>query len=355
MVRRKISRKTPGYLRFSLWIVFLAIIVGLFFTIKLYKAIFSPSVELSDTETSVFYIPTGSDFEHVVSDLIKHGIIDDKQSFVWLAEKKNYPNRVKPGRYRLQDNMSNNDLLNLLRSGRQEPVKLSFHNIRTLNDLAAKVSEFIEPDSASLANYLNQKDVASEFGFTHESFPAMFIPNSYEFYWTSTTEDFAERMKREYVAFWSKGRSKKAENLGLSEVEVSVLASIVEQESLHADENPIIAGVFINRIKQGIPLQSDPTIIYAWQDYSIRRVLNKHKNIDSPYNTYKVRGLPPGPICIPSIAAIDGVLNYDKHNYLYFCAKADFSGYHSFARNLSQHNKNARLYQQALDKRKIYK
>lgn len=355
MVRRKISRKTPGYLRFSLWIVFIAIIVGLVFTIKLYKAVFSPSVELSDAESSVFYIPTGSDFEYVVSSLIEQGMIEDKQSFEWLAEKKNYPNRVKPGRYRLKTNMSNNDLLNLLRSGLQEPVRLSFHNIRTLNDLAAKVSGFIEPDSASLANYLNRADVASEFGFTHESFPAMFIPNSYEFYWTTTEEEFAKRMKREYVAFWSKGRSQKAASLGFTEKEVSVLASIVEQESLHDDENPVIAGVFINRIKQGIPLQSDPTIIYALQDFSIRRVLNKHKKIDSPYNTYKVRGLPPGPICIPSIAAIDGVLNYKQHNYLYFCAKPDFSGYHSFARNLSQHNKNARLYQQALDQRKIYK
>lgn len=355
MVRRKISRKTPGYLRISLWIVFLAIVVGLVFTFRLYKAIFKPSVELSDSESSVFYIPTGSNFEDVTGDLIKDGIIDDKQSFVWLAEKKNYPNRVKPGRYRLENNMSNNDLLNLLRSGKQEPVKLSFHNIRTLNELAKRVSEYIEPDSASMSNYLNRDDVAAEFGFTHESFPAMFIPNSYEFYWTTTEEEFAKRMKREYVAFWSKGRSQKAEELDLSEVEVSVLASIVEQESLHNDENPIIAGVFINRIKQGIPLQSDPTIIYAWQDYSIRRVLNKHKKINSPYNTYKVRGLPPGPICIPSISAIDGVLNYKQHNYLYFCAKADFSGYHSFARTLSQHNKNARLYQQALDQRKIYK
>jgi len=355
MVRRKISRKTPGYLKVSLWIVFIAIIAGLYFTFRLYRSIFSPSVSLNDKNSSLFYIPTGNEFTDVVDDLYNKNIISAKKDFIWLAEKKNYNKKIKPGRFRIKHNMSNNDLINLLRSGRQEPVVLMFNNIRTIDELARHVSKYLEPDSDSFSSFFHADGTPEKYGFTKETFPAMFIPNSYEIYWNTTPEEFADRMKREYIAFWSKGRSKKAEKTGLSEVEVSVLASVVDQESLHDDENSKIAGVFMNRIKNRIPLQSDPTLIFAWQDYTIRRVLKKHKSIDSPYNTYKYRGLPPGPICIPSVAAIDGVLNYEKHNYLYFCVKPDFSGYHNFARTLSQHNKNARLYQQELNRRKIFK
>ena len=197
-------------------------------------------------------------------------------------------------------------------------------------------------------------DLIDKYGFVRETFPAMFIPNTYEFYWNTSAERFIQRMNGEYKIFWSDDRIAKAENLKLKPVEVSVLASIIELESMHNDENQTIAGVFINRLKKGMPLQSDPTIIFAWQDFSIRRVLNKHREIKSPYNTYRNRGLPPGPICIPSISSIDAVLNYEKHNYLYFCAKDDFSGYHNFAGTLSEHNRNARLYQHALNKRRIF-
>jgi UPF0755 protein len=247
-----------------------------------------------------------------------------------------------------------NELINLLRSGKQEPVLLSFHNIRNLNELAESVSLFLEPDSAAFASFFYDGSVPAQYGFSSETFPAMFIPNTYEFYWNTTPDEFTARMKREYVAFWSGKRMNKAEELELSPEEVITLASIVDQETLHDEENETIAGVFINRLREGIPLQSDPTIIYAHNNFEMKRVWNKHKNIDSPYNTYKYRGLPPGPISIPSISAIDGVLNYEDHNYIFFCAKPDFSGYHNFARTLSQHNQNARLYQKALDRRKIY-
>jgi UPF0755 protein len=193
------------------------------------------------------------------------------------------------------------------------------------------------------------------YGFNKETFPAMFIPNTYEFYWNTTPEEFVSRMKREYVAFWTGDRSDLAEDIGLSRIEISVMASIVDQESLHNDENSTIAGVFMNRLEQGIPLQSDPTIIFALNNFAIRRVLNIHKKIDSPYNTYKNRGLPPGPISIPSVASIDAVLNFSRHNYIFFCAKPDFSVYHNFARTLTKHNKNARLYQDAVYQRKIFK
>lgn len=355
MVRRKISRRTPGYLRISLWIILLGIIVGLYAAFRIYKAIFLPATSIPDTESSFFYVPTGSDYDWLRENLQKEDIITDLKGFDWLAKRKNLSSHVYPGRYRITQGMSNNELINMLRSGKQYPLMITFHNIRTLDDLSLVISGFLEPDSKQFSDYLNDPSTAESFGFTSESFPVMFIPNSYEFYWNTSPAGFASRMKQEYIAFWSRGRDEKVSKSGFSREEISALASIVEQESLHPEENARIAGVFINRLDRGIPLQSDPTIIYALQDFTIRRVLNVYKKIESPYNTYLHRGLPPGPICIPSIEAIDAVLQHEKHSYLFFCAKPDFSGYHNFAKTLSQHNKNARLYQQALNRRKIYR
>ena len=355
MVRRKISRKTPLGLKVFIWLVLAGIIVSVIVLLRLYTTVFSPAVILRDENSAVFYIKTGSDYETVVQDLYKKGHVTDKDSFDWLSKKKNYPNNVKPGRYRLINQMSNNDLINLLRSGKQEPIMLVFNNVRTIKELAGIVSKQLEPDSTQFLEVFRNKALIEKYGFTIETFPAIFIPNTYEFYWNTSPEKFLHRMNNEYKVFWLDDRIKKAEQIKLKPIEVSILASIVEQESLHSNENITIAGVFMNRLRQGIPLQSDPTIIFSWQDFSIRRVLNKHKDINSPYNTYKHRGLPPGPICIPSISAIDAVLSFEKHNYLYFCAKDDFSGYHNFARTLSEHNRNARLYQQALNRRRIFK
>ncbi|MGC9343141.1 MAG: endolytic transglycosylase MltG [Bacteroidales bacterium] len=355
MVRRKISRKTPGYLRISKWIILGAIVIALFFAVRLYRIIFLPGAEIPEGESVVLYIPEGMDYSWLEEKLIAEDIISDPQAFKWLAKKKNFHNHINAGRYRISAGMSNNELINMIRAGRQEPFMFMFNNLRTLNELAGIAGKEFEADSSEFSEYFNDPATAEKIGFTSETLPAMFIPNSYEFYWTTDPTEFVDRMKREYIAFWSDGKEKAAEKAGLDRVEVSILASIVEEESLHEDENPRIAGVFINRLQQGIPLQSDPTLIFARQDYTVRRVLNHDKKIDSPYNTYLNRGLPPGPICIPSIAAIEGVLNYEEHNYLFFSAKPDFSGYHNFARTLSQHNKNARLYQQALNRRKIYR
>lgn len=355
MARRKISRKTPGYFKISLWIILGGIILALFIVIRLYRVIFLPSTDLPEGESIVLYIPEDADYEWLVEKLTEEEIIEDTGAFKWLAKRKKLSEKINTGRYRINAGMSNNEIINMIRSGRQEPLQFMFNHLRTLNDLAGVAGKILQPDSVEFAAYLNDPSIAESQGFTIEEFPAMFIPNTYEFYWTTGPEEFVERMKREYIAFWSRGREKKAEEAGLSRIEVAILASIVEQESLHADENPRIAGVFINRIEKGIPLQSDPTLIFALQDFAIRRVLNDYKRIDSPYNTYRNKGLPPGPICIPSVEAIDGVLDYEQHNYIYFCVKPDFSGYHNFARTLSQHNKNARLYQQALNRRKIYR
>ncbi len=354
MVRRNISRKKPPFLRVILWLIITGIIVSFVILLRVYTAIFSPAVSLTDENSTLFYIHSNADYETVIHDLRENGYIQHPDKFDWLAKKKKYPNNIKPGRYRLVNNINNNELINLLRSGKQEPLRLVFNSIRSLNDLAGIISKQLEPDSISFIRTFSDTTIIKKYGFNSETFPAMFIPNTYEFYWNTSPERFVHRMNNEYNVFWLNSRIKKSEQIKLKPLEVSILASIVEQESLHSEENQTIAGVFINRINRGIPLQSDPTVIYAWRDFSIRRVLNKHKAINSLYNTYKYQGLPPGPICIPSITSIDAVLNYEKHNYLYFCAKEDFSGYHNFAGTLSEHYRNARLYQQALNRRRIW-
>ena len=354
MVRRKISRKSHPAVRITLWLTFIALVAGLLILIKLYKFIFIPSVVPEGKGISYFYIYTGAEYPEVLAELEKQGYITDKKAFEWLAKKKNYPSNVFPGRYRIVPKMTNNELLNQLRSGEQAPLMISFNNVRTLGQLAGIIGSQLEADSIDFLKVFTDPSIMEKYGFNEQSFTAMFIPNSYEFYWNISPIRFVERMHSEYLVFWARGRTVKADQIGLSLLEVSTLASIVDQEALHDDENAKIAGVFINRLNAGIPLQSDPTIIFALQDFNIRRVLKKHKIVDSPYNTYKHKGIPPGPICIPSINSIDAVLNFDKNNYLYFCAKDDFSGYHNFARSLAQHNHNARLYQKALNRQRIF-
>lgn len=354
MIKRKISRKTPKVLRAAKMLVAVAIITSLVIFIKIYNRLFSPVNLPTGEQSMVFYIPTGAEYEDVLDRLNEIGLIKNKDNFNWLAKKKNYQKNIKPGRYRLDPHMNNNELINLLRSGKQEAVRFVFNSIRNLDELAGIAGRQLESDSLVFAETFNFSGLPQKYNLTKETFPAMFIPNTYEIYWNTSPERFIDRMNFEYKAFWSEERKKKASQIGLDPLKVSILASIVELESMHTDENSKIAGVFINRLKKGIPLQSDPTIIFAHQNYSIRRVLNKHKEINSLYNTYKYPGLPPGPICIPSIGTIDAVLNYEKHNYYFFCAKEDFSGYHNFAQTLAQHNKNARLYQQALNRAKIF-
>ena len=338
----------------GLYAIFIALIVSLTILVRLYRTLFLPSVEVESKTAIYFYVPTGSGIEDVMAEIRRQKLLSDEKGFEWLAKKKNYAANVHPGRYRIEKNMTNNQLLNMLRAGNQEPIMVTFNNIRSLEELAGAIGRQLEPDSAEFIKSFRDQQLLTHLNFTIETFPSMFIPDSYEFYWNTSPGKFLDRMKAEYVAFWSKGRYTKAELIGLSPVEVSTLASIIDMESIHNDENKRIAGVFMNRMRLKIPLQSDPTVIYANQDFSARRVLNKHKTVDSPYNTYLHNGLPPGPICIPSVSAIDAVLNYEKHEYLYFCAKDDFSGYHNFSSNLARHNENARLYQRALNKKKIY-
>lgn len=317
-----------------------------------YLKYFAPNVTGNE---DYLYIRTGSDFKDVYSTIKKEKIVKDTISFYNAAHNMDYPHVVKAGKYRLSKGMSNRSLINMLKAGNQEPVKISFQNVRLKHTLAGMVSKKIESDSASISDLLDSASFVEKYGFDTENVYTMFIPNSYELYWNTSAEKFFLRMYDEYNKFWTTERKAKAEEIGLTPIKVSILASIADGEALHDKEMPVIAGLYMNRLKKGMRLEADPTVIFANNDFTIRRVLNKHLRKDSPYNTYIRTGLPPGPISMPSIHAIDAVLNFDKHNYLYMCAKEDFSGYHNFAPTLSEHLVNAKKFQEALNKRNIKK
>jgi UPF0755 protein len=242
-----------------------------------------------------------------------------------------------------------------LRSGKQEPVNITFNNVRLLEDLPPKICANIFLDPETFMTKLEDSTLRAKYGFNEYTFKCMFIPNTYEVFWTITADELVERMSYEYKQFWNDERKAKADTIGLSPIDVSILASIVQAECKMTDEAPVIAGLYLNRLKKNYLLQADPALVYASGDFTIKRVLNKHKEIDSPYNTYKYQGLPPGPINAPEIRYIDAVLNYEQHNYLYMCAKEDFSGYHNFSTNLQQHLVYARRYQRALNREGIYR
>lgn len=339
------------------FLIIMAIVIaclGAFSAWMFYMVVVAPNVDLEKRE-QYFLIPTGSDFEDVKESLKDLNVLRNVRAFDFVAEQKNYKENVKPGRYLLIDGMSNNRLVNLLRSGKQEPVTVTFTNVRFKEELARKVSRFIEADSTQIIGLLNDSEFVAKYGFNTDNVLTLFLPNSYEFWWNTSAEEFVERMAKEYKIFWTEDRKRKAQNLRLTQSEVSILASIIQKETNRNDEKPTIAGVYYNRLRKGMPLQADPTLVYANRDFEARRVLHKHKIIDSPYNTYKYRGLPPGPICLPSAASIDAVLDIKPHNYLYFCAKPDGLGSHTFAATYAEHLKNARAFQKELNKRNIHK
>jgi len=316
-----------------------------------YYLVLKPNLTLSGS--AHFYIPTGSSFEDVLTSMTSTNLLKNKATFKWMAERKNYHNRVIPGRYLLKENMGNNALVNLLRSGRQDPVRLTFNNIRDKQQLASIVSASLEADSASIMELFRDEGYLLGFGMVPETAILLFIPNTYEVYWNTPASQLFERMHREYKRFWNESRIELAVNAGLTPVETMILASIVQRETTRTDEMPRIAGVYINRLRRNMLLQADPTVVYAVGDYSIRRVLYSHLAIDSPYNTYKYPGLPPGPIGLPEPYVTDHVLNFERHDYLFFCARDDFSGYHAFARTHSEHLVNARRFHRALNQRNI--
>ena len=329
-------------------------VLFLIILIIVYRNLFGISI-VADRNHRIILIPTGSSYEQVMDTIESKLLIKNRKAFDWLARKKKYPLLIKPGRYLIDNSQSYNSLINLLRSGKQSPVKLTFSNVVTLNQIAGRIGKQIEADSLEIIGFLSDDSNYIKDGFNKENIVSLFIPNTYELYWNTDSKGLYTRMLKEYRLFWNDKRLLKAKEIGLNQKEVSILASIIDDEAAKSDEKPRIAGVYLNRLKRGIPLQADPTIIFALNDNSVTRVLKKDLLVDSPYNTYKHSGLPPGPIGCATIDGIDAVLNAEIHDYLFFAARPDFSGYHNFSRTLSEHNRYASLYQKELDKRKIFK
>jgi len=341
--------------RILLGTVLVSLIGGGIFAYVIYNSFFTPNTGFNTEETFV-YIPTDASFQDLQERL--EPLVEDFKSFESAADKKGYLKNIKAGRYRIAKGMNNNELINSLRSGNL-PVKVSFNNQETIQDLAGRIASQIEADSISLLAVFKDSEFLNSNGFNESNELSPYIPNSYEFFWNTSAQSFRDRMLKEYKRFWTDARKAKAKALGLTPNEVITLASIVHKETAKVDERPRVAGVYLNRIRKRMLLQADPTVIYAIKketgnfDTIIKRVLYKDLELDSPYNTYKYAGLPPGPIAMPDITAIDAVLNAENHTYYYFVANVEKFGYHMFAENLSQHNRNKEQYIRWINAQKI--
>jgi UPF0755 protein len=321
-----------------------------------YDELYANNVNLPAGQEGFIYIPTGSSHNDVIYQVAKSGYINDMQTLQRAMRRLSYGGKIYPGRFKVTRGMSNKQIVRILASNMQTPVDMVIPSVRTRERLVGAIAKQIEPDSISLLLSLKNEDVAKKYGFNTENFSCMFIPNSYQMYWNINLNSFLDRMNKEWEAFWSSNnRESKLKKVGLSRTEAVILASIICEETNMYDEMPTIAGVYINRLRKGMRLQADPTVRFAVGDFSMRRVLTVHTKISNPYNTYRVHGLPPGPICIPNTRVIDAVLNFEKHNYLYFCAKADFSGYHSFAKTYGRHLELSQEYQRALNQMQVYR
>ncbi len=346
------GRKSKRKGRRFFWVILLLVLIagGVWYA---YNLLLAPNVYVVKDQKAALLIPTGSDFSDVKKSLYTQGLIIHRTNFELVARLKKYENSIKPGRYELTADMSNMELIDKLRSGSQDPVKVIFNSVRFPAQLAGRIASQIEADSVSLITLMNDSNFLDSVGVTPLSLFTMVIPNTYEFYWNTNARKFLERMKTESDRFWNKEREAQMQKLNLSRQQIITLASIIEKETNQNDEKARIAGVYVNRLNKGWLLEADPTLVFAHGNFEIKRVLNIYKTIDSPYNTYKYTGLPPGPICLPSVSSIDAALNPEIHNYMFFCAREDFSGYHNFAASLEQHNLNAWKYQQALNQRNI--
>lgn len=333
-------------------ILAILLVVGGYFGFKFYNTYFTPNV----TEKEKYlYVKTGYVFDDLVTDLRNKEVLNDMGTFGEAAQKMDLKGALKPGKYRLKKGMNNRTLINMLKAGNQEPVQLKFQNIRKIENFAAALAKKLESDSLAFIKLLDSAEFVEKYGFTTETVYTMFIPNTYEMWWNTSPEDFFKKMNAEYLKFWNEQRRAKAAALNLDPIKVTILASIVDAEALYDKEMPTIAGLYLNRVKKGMLLQADPTVIFANGDFTVKRVTGDLLRVDSRYNTYKYVGLPPGPINMPSINAIDAVLNKEDNNYLYMCAKEDFSGYHNFAATVQEHNINAKKYREALNKRNIFR
>lgn len=332
-------------------IAVLLILAGITGAIGYYCVLYPNTIVKDD---GIIYIRPNDSFETVLLTLQSKGYIKNEYTLRKVAEFKKYPSLIKSGRYRIKDGVNNNELINSLRSGNQAAVKFTFNNIRTMEEFAMVVAGQLSITSKEILDLVYEPGFVEKMGFTKENFIGMFIPNTYEIYWDISAPAFIDKMGAEYKKFWNENRRTKTEKAGLSPMDVIILASIIEEETIKPEEYPIIAGIYINRLNRNIPLGACPTLKFALNDFTLRRILDKHLEVESPYNTYKYKGLPPGPVRMPSVNVIEAVLNYQHHDYLFFCAKSDFSGGHHFSRTLRQHNEYARQYHKELNRRKIY-
>ncbi|MEJ0054945.1 MAG: endolytic transglycosylase MltG [Bacteroidota bacterium] len=317
------------------------------FSFYAYQIIYTPNV-LLERDDRLFVVRTGTSYRELLKELGEENFVNDMVSFSFLARLKSFDRNVQPGRYMLRRNMTNLAAINELMGGRRELIKVTFTNVRLLPELYEKITKNTGVTVEEFETAVDKFISTNQEGFTKQNILCMFIPNTYKVYYNVVPEDLVERMHGEYTRFWTDERKAQASAIGLTPIEVSILASIVQAETIKPDEAPKVAGLYVNRLKRDIPLQADPTLVYASGDFGLKRVLNVHKEIDSPYNTYLHAGLPPGPINMPSISNIEAVLNHVKSDIIYMCAREDFSGYHNFASNLRDHNINAAKYQQAL-------
>lgn len=341
--------------RILLTIVLAGIVAAGIFSYYVYKTIFLPNTSF-ENETAFVLVSSDRSYQEVRQQLVP--LLKNIESFDKVAQKKGYVANVKPGKYAIKKGMNNNDIVNSLRS-KNIPIQISFNNQERLANLAGRIAEQIEADSLSLLQKITDETYLVQNGFNSENGLNLFIPNTYEFYWNSSAETFRDRMLTEYNRFWNEQRLKKASQLGLSPHQVMNLAAIVQKETARVDERPRVAGVYLNRLRMGMLLQADPTVIFAIKketgdfDTVIKRVLFKDLEIDSPYNTYKYPGIPPGPISMPDISSIEAVLNPEKHDYFYFVADVSNPGYHLFAKSLAQHNRNRQQYIKWINKQGI--
>ena len=341
--------------RILLFILLAGLVAGSIFAYMVYGAIFSPNTAF-DNDEAYLYIPSDSGFGEV-KELLSP-LLEDLDSFEQVADRKGYAANIKPGKYAIKRGMNNNEIINSLRSA-NIPVKVAFNNQETLADLAGRISMQIEPDSSSLLRAFQEDDFLKANGFNDDTKLAMYLPNSYEFFWNTSPEKFRDRMLTEYKTFWNDSRLEKAKSQNLKPNEVIALASIVHKETAKVEERPRVAGLYLNRLRKGMLLQADPTVIYSMKkrsgnfDLVIKRVLYKDLELDSPYNTYKYAGVPPGPITMPDITAIDAVLSPEKHDYIYMVANVEDFGYHKFAETAAQHNRNKVQYIRWINEQKI--
>jgi UPF0755 protein len=312
-----------------------------------YQIVYTPNI-LVDRADQLFIVRNGNTYRQVQENLAKGRFVNDFVSFSFLARLMDYDKEIKPGRFILRRNMTNIEAIRVLRAGIQEPVSITFTHVRLLSELGDKITKNTGVSPDEFYDALDEFVSTQKEGFTQENILCMFLPNTYEVYFNVSPKDLVERMHTEYKKFWNDDRVEKAKKIGLTPIEVSILASIVQAETVRQEEAPIIAGLYINRLKRDMALQADPTLVFAVGDFTLKRVLNEHKEVDSPYNTYANTGLPPGPINMPRIATLDAVLDYSNHKFIYMCAREDFSGYHNFAATLAEHSRNARKYQTAL-------